>query len=107
MRVLFVYSVYDVHSIKKPLRSPDHIQFGISYISALLQNHEHETSLIVMGRHLGQRNLDVLDRRMANFKPQVICFSAVSSEYPFIEEIARYLREHAIPKPISSSVAST
>lgn len=92
MRVLFVYSVFDVHSPKKPLRSPDETQFGISYISALLKRHGHETSLIVLGRPLGRRNWKIVDRRIAEFDPQLVCLTAVSSEYPFVESIARYVR---------------
>ncbi len=92
MRVLFVYSVYDVHSPRRPLRSPDDIQFGISYISALLRNHGHQTSLVVLGRLLGKRNHAILDRHLAEFAPQLVCLTAVSSEYDFIQEIGRYIR---------------
>jgi anaerobic magnesium-protoporphyrin IX monomethyl ester cyclase len=92
MRVLFAYSVYDVHSSKTPLRSPDDTQFGLSYISALLKEHGHETSLIVLARPLGKRNEKTINQRVAKFAPDLICLTAVSSEYRFIEDTARYIR---------------
>jgi radical SAM superfamily enzyme len=97
MKVLFVYSVFDVHSPKKPLRSPDDMQFGISQMSSLLKQHGHETNLIVLGRPLGRRNCKIVDRRIAEFEPQLVCLTAVSSEYPFVEKIARYFRAR-LPK---------
>lgn len=91
MRVLFVYSLYDVNSRRRPLRGPDQLQFGISYISALLKQHGYETSLVVLGRPLGKRNRVIIERRLAEFRPHVVCFTAVSTEYTFIEEVARYV----------------
>lgn len=92
MRILFVFSLFDLASKKKPLRGPDHLQFGISYISAILKQHNHETSLIVLGRPLGRHNRRTINRRLDEFRPDLVAFTAVSSEYEFIEEHARYIR---------------
>ena len=50
MKILFIYSLDDIQSTSKPLRSWTSIQFGISYISSLLKTHGHETTLLVLGR---------------------------------------------------------
>lgn len=92
MKVLFVYSLNIVESATKPLQSPGQMQFGISYISSFLKKHGHQTKLIVLSRVLSRKNRDLIDEYLKNFYPRVICFTAVSTEYPFITQIAKYIK---------------
>lgn len=92
MRILFVYSLADIQSPDKPLSRPEEINFGLSYISAVLKEHGHETKLVILSRALKKQNAGRLDRAVAEFQPQLICLSAVSTEYPFIAEQAKYLK---------------
>jgi radical SAM superfamily enzyme YgiQ (UPF0313 family) len=91
MKILFVYSVADIESPDKPLSQPEEINFGLSYISAVLKERGHETGLVVLSRALGERNAGRLDKAIAAFQPALICLGAVSTEYPFIVEQAKYL----------------
>jgi len=90
MNILFVYSRQDSQSADKPLQNLQQIQFGISYISALLRKHGHHTRLIVLSRELRPKKIA---RYISDFSPGLICFSAVYSEYEFIAYVARYIKE--------------
>lgn len=93
MNIFFVYSVQDVESFDKPLGSLEFIQFGISYISALLKKHGHQTKLAVVSRsYRASRNRGLLFTAVEHFKPGIICFTAVSSEYDYIKNIAQQIK---------------
>ncbi|MFH1189217.1 MAG: radical SAM protein [Candidatus Omnitrophota bacterium] len=93
MNILFIISVDDIFTPQKPLRTPEQMQFGISYISSLLKQKGHSTRLAVLSRLLGPRNKRVIDGMLSGYKPDLVCFTSVSTEYPFIVRIARYVRE--------------
>ena len=92
MNILFVYSIYDLKSSAKPLRTAEEMQFGISYISSLLKEQGHSTKLVILSRMLGRTNKRIINKAIQNFSPQVICFTAVSSEYRFIADMAGYVK---------------
>ncbi|MCX5749206.1 MAG: radical SAM protein [Candidatus Saganbacteria bacterium] len=94
MKVLFIYSLCSIASASKPLRSPEWIQFGISYISAILKQNGHSTKLIILSRISGEKNKNIIDKYINEFKPELVCFTSVSSEYSFVVEIARYIRSN-------------
>ncbi|OGS03931.1 MAG: hypothetical protein A2204_05610 [Elusimicrobia bacterium RIFOXYA1_FULL_47_7] len=94
MNVMFVYSLYNIASITKPLKTPEIIQFGISYISSYLKANGHNTRLLILSRLSGKANEALILENINRFKPKVIAFTAVSSEYPFIVETARFIRKH-------------
>jgi len=93
MKILFIYSLEDIQSPDKPLSQPEEINFGLSYISAVLKQAGHETKLLLLSRRLGRRNRQSLDQTISQFKPDLIGFSAVSTEYPFICEQADYIKK--------------
>lgn len=92
MNILFVYSLQDTQSLLKPLRAPEQIQFGISYISAVLKKYGHRTRLVVLSSPYGKKNYAVIDDMIASFKPKLACFTAVFSEYEFINDIAGHVK---------------
>lgn len=92
MKILFVYSLSAIESPDKPLSQPEEINFGLSYISAVLKAHGHETKLVVLSKMLKEQNAVRLDKIIAEWQPRLICLSAVSTEYPFIAEQAKYLK---------------
>ncbi len=94
MNILFVYSVDDIFSPVKPLRSHEEMQFGISYISSFLKKHGHRTELVVLSRMLGRTNDSVLRKTIESFRPSLVCFTAVTSEYRFVVKMASYVRKH-------------
>ena len=92
MKILFVYSLQDTQSLLKPLRTTEQIQFGISYISALLKQHGHQTKLVVLSSPHGEKNYGIIEKIITGFDPKLVCFTAVSSEYEFIRQLADYLK---------------
>ena len=95
MKILFIYSLYEIESCVKPLRSQEQIQLGISYISSLLKNHGHQTKVVVLSRISGvNKNRKILHSYIDDFQPKLLCFTAASSEYKFIAEITHYLKRH-------------
>lgn len=92
MNVLFVYSLQSIESPEKPLGHQEEINFGISYISAVLKQTGHNCRLVVLSRMLAEKNQQRLVRAISEFSPGLICFSAVSTEYPFIAEQASYIK---------------
>jgi radical SAM superfamily enzyme YgiQ (UPF0313 family) len=90
MRILFVYTVEVPQSQSKPIALLEWTQFGISYISSYLQLHGHETRLLVLTR---RSSFELIDQFMREFKPDLVGFTSVSSEYIFIEKIGQYIKE--------------
>jgi len=87
MRILFVHSVENNHSSQKPL-DPESEQLGISYISSLLKAHGHETRLAVLQSNRGRIAWDLLERQVAEFAPELLAFTAVYTQYGFLNDIA-------------------
>lgn len=92
MKIMFVYSVDGIDTSEKPLRSWSQVQFGISYISALLKEHGHETGLLVLGNDKWRKRARLIESHMETFNPDVICFTAVFSQYSFIVKTAAFIR---------------
>lgn len=93
MKILFLYSFFSNYpSLQKPITT-DHIHFGISYISSVLKQHGHETKLLVLPKRLRKKYHRVVDSCIENFAPHLICFTAVSSEYPLISGVAKYIKD--------------
>lgn len=90
MRVLFIFTREQPQSKEKPLVDLEAIQFGISFVSSFLKQHGHQTRLLVMTR---ESDVSLVDQHIQQFNPHVIGFTAVATEYPFVERIARYIKE--------------
>lgn len=92
MNILFIYPLNDIQSPTKPLQTSEQIQFGISYISSFLKMYGHHTKLIVLSRVLGGKNKNIINDYIKRFHPKLICFTTVYSEYNFIADIAKYIK---------------
>ena len=92
MKIMFVYSFVDAQSTLKPLRTWASIQFGISYISSVLKAHNHQTRLLVLGSNRQKDSIQLLKSSVQEFKPSLICFTAVFSQFIFIKEIAEFIK---------------
>ncbi len=90
MKVLFIFSLDDILKPDKPLRNQDQIQFGISYISALLKSNGHQTKLIILSRILGSANRKRLAQAVIEFRPGLVCYTAVATQYEFLAEHAAW-----------------
>lgn len=94
MKVMFIDSIDGVESASKPLVSWSRMQFGISYIASLLKAHGHETRLVVLGSNKWNESTQILKKAMEEFDPGIICYTAVFSQYSFIEKTASFIRSH-------------
>lgn len=94
MNILFVYSQFDILTAKKPLRSIDEALLGISYISAVLKQAGHQTKLIVTDSKFSAGNLRLLDGAIKEFRPGLVCFTAIFSQYPFARDAVSFVKEH-------------
>lgn len=92
MTILFVYSVDDILTPERPLRTQEEMQFGISCISAVLKQHGHRTHLVVTSRVLGKDNASRIRKAIDACKPQAVFFTAVASEYGFIVSLVRQVK---------------
>ena len=89
MNIAFVFSSQNVFSPEKPLQYQEEMNFGISYISSLLKQHGHRTSLFVLTK---DTQLDTVRTFVRDFNPGVLCFSSVTSEFPFITRWIRKIK---------------
>ena len=91
MRVGCVYSIENYVSIDKPMRSPMEIPFGISIIATVLKVAKHDVDLFVFSPVTSVRK--ILEDYIREKKPQLFCLSAVSSQFPPIENVAALIKE--------------
>ncbi len=95
MNILFVHSVERAVS-RHGLLGQGQLQFGISYISAVLKEAGHVTELLVLsGEHEGKAR-SAVEETMQRFAPDMVAMTCVSTQFPFIDRIARHIR-HAYP----------
>ena len=90
---MFIYSLEDVQSTSRPMRSWSTIQFGISYISSVLKADGHQTQLVVLGSNNPWRdNIKLLNTFIGEFSPHLICVTAVANQYSFVKKIASLIK---------------
>ncbi len=92
MKILFIFSIESTLSVEKPLYNQSFIQFGISYISSYLKQYKHDTKLLILSRSFGNKNYDIVRKKIENFKPEIIGFNTVATEYKFISNISRFIK---------------
>ena len=84
MRVAIVFPKEDTYSNKMPLRDPNGISLGVSYISSVLKRGGHSTRLFVLTRG-NARNVET---QVNHFSSGLVCFTAVSTTYWLIRRFA-------------------
>ncbi len=63
-----------------------------SYISGLLKHHRHETGLVVLESKRGAEDFRLVERRLREFEPTLVCHTAVATQYPFIANVGAHIR---------------
>ena len=91
MKILFIHSVERAVS-RYGLLGQGQLQFGISYISALLKGAGHQTELLVLnGEHEGNAGIAV-EVAIHRFSPEIVALTCVSTQFPFIDRVSRNIR---------------
>jgi radical SAM superfamily enzyme YgiQ (UPF0313 family) len=93
MKVAFIYTLFDSQSPAKPLGAWSEMNFGVAYLSGLLKSQGHETRLLVLGSGRRVPALRQLDAFIRSFDPEVVGFTAVASQYPFVQFLAQFLKK--------------
>ena len=94
MRILFISTVLNATSLEKPLGSLVQMNFGISYISSYLKDNGYDTELLVIGKDFGEKNYAILRKKIENYKPDIIGFYSVTTQYSFIREISGFIKSN-------------
>jgi anaerobic magnesium-protoporphyrin IX monomethyl ester cyclase len=89
MKVLFVYSIEQGPSLRSPLHNFGQMQFGISYISALLRNAGVHTKLVVLSSESQQSSLSLATETVRDYDPDIIAFTCVATQFAFMDKLAR------------------
>jgi len=97
MKILFIYSIESLLSIEKPLYSQNFIHFGISHMSSYLKQFNHDTKVLTLSRSFGSKsfgskNYDITRKKIENFKPDIIGFTSVATEYKLISNISKFIK---------------
>jgi radical SAM superfamily enzyme YgiQ (UPF0313 family) len=89
MKILFIYTIQG-YPIPRKAMMGQLMHVGISYISSLLKSHGHQTELLVLNQYSRNREIK---QNLIQFQPDLICFTAVVTEYPLVLRIARFLKK--------------
>ena len=92
MNILFVFSVFSLRKKQKPVLHYGNIQPGISYISACLKQKGYATDLVILNSGHPKKSASALEAAISAFKPDVLAFTAVFSEYDFVSAVARRVK---------------
>lgn len=92
MNILFVYSVEAGMLPDGSLSSQELIQFGISQISSCLKERFHRTELVVTSWMLRDKGIKSVERAIDTFRPDVICFTSIATQYDFIAALAKHIK---------------
>lgn len=87
MNVLFVVTANERNSEKLTLY--EEMQFGISYISSYLKSRGHTTKLLCLTSAVKD---ETIIRYVDEFKPGLVCFTAVFSQYQIIARLAKLVK---------------
>jgi radical SAM superfamily enzyme YgiQ (UPF0313 family) len=93
MKVLFVYSLEDIVDPLKPMENMGEIQFGLSYLSAVLKKNGHDTKVAVVSEPMLKRKAGLLEGMIEEFRPGAVCFTAVATQYPLISAAAGLVKK--------------
>ena len=94
MKILFVDSVEEAGLSSRPLASWSKMQFGISYISSMLKASGYDTELLVLRNNKYKESLRLVRSCMEKTNPDIVGFTAVFSQYAFIDKMACFMREN-------------
>ncbi|MFX0093635.1 MAG: B12-binding domain-containing radical SAM protein [Candidatus Hodarchaeota archaeon] len=89
MNVLFIYSLQLYQSPIKPLRDYTRIHFGIAHLFSFLKSQDYQPELLILTRATKNQ---LIDQYITKIQPNLICFTAVTTEYYFISKIASYIK---------------
>jgi radical SAM superfamily enzyme YgiQ (UPF0313 family) len=73
--------------------SLENIHIGLSYISAFLKSKGHIPRLAVLDSETPDRSFAVAESIASEWRPSLVAFTAVSTQYPFVTAVAARLKQ--------------
>ena len=91
MNITCVYTTEAYNTVEKPLSVATEIPFGIAMIATVLENEGHSVELLVITPDTSYD--EVIKRNVDDKQPPLYCFTAVSTQYWQVKQVAEYVRE--------------
>ena len=91
MNIGCIYTVETYHSLDKPLSAATEIPFGISFIITVLEQNGFDVELFVITPDTDVS--ETLFKYIENKKPKLLCYTAVSTQFSSVKEIAINVRK--------------
>ena len=83
-RIYFIFP--NIHSVY----SPERFHFGIASISSILRQNGHETGLFSIDEF---KQISSLFKELEDFRPDIVAFSAVSSQFSHVQNISSEIKK--------------
>ncbi len=90
MRIACLYTVENFVNAQEPLMSWTDVPYGIAMVAASLEQAGHEIKAWVFSP--GTNRLETITEILKDFQAEAIAFTAVSSQFPFVQEIAKEIK---------------
>ena len=91
MKILFIYSLENYFSLKRPLSSFLGISFGVSFLASACKKAGYDVEIKVATPN--QVSISNIIEYIKKESPRIIAVSAVTSQYPLIKSIASIAKE--------------
>ena len=92
MRIACVYTVERGVSDEKPLPFAMYVPFGIATVATVLKKAEHDVDLLVYSEES-----ETVEERLRAYvlekRPEMFCFTAISTQFPFVRKLAKIVRD--------------
>ncbi|MDH5637587.1 MAG: B12-binding domain-containing radical SAM protein [Nitrospinota bacterium] len=90
MNIVTVHSVERYATPAKPIPKQDSVPHGISTIATVLKNAGHNVQMLVLSPSMDIP--ETIGRLISDFKPDMFCFTAVTTRFPDIRRMARHVK---------------
>jgi len=85
VRVLLIYPDVRVH-VNYPL--------GLGIISSVLKRYGHDTKILHFNEEINiPFDLSVLEKKIADFEPQLIAFSSTSNQFQYVKQMTNFIKK--------------
>jgi anaerobic magnesium-protoporphyrin IX monomethyl ester cyclase len=91
-KALLVFSIEGTHTYNSRPVHPTAVQIGLSYIAAFLKARGQAVRLVVLESASGAAEFKLIDEAIAEHQPDLVGYTAVATQYPFIADVARHVR---------------
>ncbi len=92
LRILCIYTVGNYVDRDRPLDAAFYIPFGLAYVATSLQREGHRVRTLVLTPDSPLAS--PLGNVLQEFRPQLLCLTAVSTQFPLVKKVAESARHY-------------